>query len=201
MINNIAKVISYILHPLLIPTYVILIIIYYNPYFNYLMPPNLKALILLILFILTFFIPAMLMLLMKHLKIISSLTMDKQEERTLPLLLTTISLYAAFYVFKSLKLPFNLYEFLLIAAALTLIGMIINLRIKISLHAIGMGAFTAFVFNLKNYNTSILFGLFVMAIFLSGLAMTSRLKLKLHSLFQIFLGYFIAFLFTMSLLK
>ncbi|OFX72039.1 MAG: hypothetical protein A2X12_02225 [Bacteroidetes bacterium GWE2_29_8] len=200
MTKKIAKLISFLFHPLLIPSYVVLIMLFYNPYLNYLIPINLKITILSIAFILSYFIPGILIVLMKKLNIISSIYIEKQEERNLPLLLSCVSFYSAYYILKSLKLPFSIYNFLLIASALTLIALFLNLKIKISLHSIGIGAFTAFVFSLKNYDSLFLFTLLSISILLSGLILFARLKLNNHNLYQVVLGYFLGFLFSIIIL-
>lgn len=173
ILKKIFQLISYLSHPLLIPTYVLFILMTVNPYlFGVNEPltigrffssfflrftegaaaldskPELKALILLTLsvFFITFVLPVVSMLMMKSLGLVQSLEMQERKERIIPLVLTGIFYLWLFYNFYKRYDMHPAYTSFILGATIALfIAFFINNFIKISLHATGMGGLTAFI--------------------------------------------------------
>jgi membrane-associated phospholipid phosphatase len=71
---------------------------------------------------------------------------------------------------------------------------IINFWWKISIHSAGSGALTALVFILSFRMYSALGWYLILVITVSGLVLSSRLRLNFHNPRQVWLGYFAGFL-------
>ncbi|MDP4266240.1 MAG: hypothetical protein Q8880_02245 [Bacteroidota bacterium] len=194
MENKIAKIFSYIFHPILIPAYIFSIILYLVPYLSVTFTHEFKLMVIGIVLITTCIIPLILFSLFYKLNLLESLLMETKEERTLPLLLISISYYTTYYIFRKLNLPPLTTIIMLSACISSIITLLINYKWKISIHCVGWGSFTGLMIGIFNYymitNISIIISLF----FISGLVAYSRLQLKAHNYSQVYAGYIIGFL-------
>ena len=85
-----AKLISIIMHPMFMMTYVLLILFKFNPYLFGLSAGKGQELFLITVVILSVFFPLVAILMMKALNMIESLEMKSKEERVGPLIVTGI---------------------------------------------------------------------------------------------------------------
>ena len=81
MEEKIAKIISVVFHPMLIPSYTILILFNINNYISLLIPFSAKLLILGMVFITTFLFPILFIFIMKRKEIVKTLQKETREER------------------------------------------------------------------------------------------------------------------------
>ena len=82
MESKIARLISYILHPLLMPTYALLLLFNQNTYYVLVLPDKLKWALTGLIFGNTFILPTVIIWLMLQKGIISSLQIPERKERT-----------------------------------------------------------------------------------------------------------------------
>jgi membrane-associated phospholipid phosphatase len=145
--------------------------------------------IVLVVFINGIFIPLVLFYMMKLLGVIGSLSMDNQQERTYPFLVTGIFYITTWFVFHNLDVLDLVAYLFVLSAVLVFLALIINLFWKISVHSIAMGAMSVFIL----YMTAVQFisesWPAYLVIILSGLVGFSRLKLKSHTAAQVYTGY------------
>jgi hypothetical protein len=214
-----AQIVSIIFHPLLILTYMLILLLMVNPYLFGVNSLGDKESIKFILtvFFSTFLIPAFAIFLMWRLQLISSLEMRDKQDRIIPFIVSGI-----FYlwVLRSVFADPNIPTAFLIAALGTTIGLfscfIINLFFKISLHAVGVGGMTGmiliimwlysygtFTLNLPILGTcEISVNLVLMlSIFIGGLVGTSRLLLNAHTTKELYLGFALGILSQLISLK
>jgi len=139
MEKKIAGVISVLLHPMLMPTYVLLLFLNINYFVSYNYTFEVKGYLVAFVFIMTFILPGLLIFLLKKLKAIQSLQMNSKQERMLPLALMAVVYYITYYSLNNTGILqfFNL--FLLGTTVVTLFTMVVNMFTKISLHMISMG--------------------------------------------------------------
>lgn len=124
-------------------------------------------------------------------KLVSSLYMDKREERTLPLLSIGIFYYLTYYLLKGISLSVLFSYFMLGATLLVLICLFVNFFFKISLHLAGIGGVTGFWIGLSlRQGTPHLF-LICLLILLCGLLGFSRLINGNHTVKEIYSGLFL----------
>lgn len=193
-----ARIVSYVFHPLLFPTYGLLLLLAANP--NRFGPfgEKLHIVWLIIIFALTFLFPAVWLLMMKRLEMIDSLNLETTKERIVPLIATaTFYLWTA-WMFKSnvnMKIPTDkLIFYMMLGSCFTIfMALCINIFMKISLHTLGAGNLLGIMLPLIRISTFDLRFVFVALILVAGIIGASRLILKAHSQREIFTGYFVGF--------
>ncbi|MBN2615827.1 MAG: hypothetical protein JXR71_09055 [Bacteroidales bacterium] len=197
MEHKITRILSVILHPLLVPSY-FLLLLYQIPQLTYSLYSDRYRMILSgFVLLLTFVLPVLILLLMKLMRIVASLMLEGKNERFLPMLLVAVIYFLAFYTLYQTQLPgFRIFSvFMLGSSLLILAALFINFFTQISLHLLAWGGFTggitgiAFLFSLNLF-----FWLFLI-LFLSAITAYSRLENKAHTPFQIYLGYLSGFFF------
>jgi len=183
------KFISYFFHPINFP--IVGTILYFLLIPEYIFKPQ-EHLIITVILIGTYIFPLFLLLLLKRFKMIDSYHMVTIEERKFPtLLFISICYILGNWLFKStvvdiLSLFYFGYGLLLIFSYAFL-----YLKIKISLHTSAIGGLIGFLIYFSYHykiNLIILLSVFFL---LSGLIATSRLRLKAHTIREVFLGYII----------
>ncbi len=189
MEKRIASFISYLFHPLLMPTYMMAIIFSQPVFISSCIPTDKKLFILAYVFIVTFLFPVALSFVFLKMKIIHSLRMETRQERTLPYLSTIIFYYAIYYLMKSNEI-FIIYQILFLAIILvTILCFFINFKFKISIHTMAIGALTGIMIGLSiRLNITML--MFILPLFIiSGLIGFARLALNAHRSIEVYTGY------------
>jgi hypothetical protein len=194
MKNPVATVVSYILHPLLVPTYIIIFLLNMDVFLAFMIPFTLRLWIISMFFMVTFAMPAMMIWMMHRRGIITSMQMEMRSERFYPLLLTTIFWVIGYVLLSRTGLPVIYYQYLLGGIAALIIAIGINYFWKISLHMLGMGGLTG-VFLGFSFRIGVdVFLLLTILILLSGLVGYARLKVNSHNPPQIYAGYIVGVL-------
>lgn len=199
METKIAKILSLVFFPLLIPTYTLLIIFNINVYFSMIIPQLAKLQILGMVFLITFIFPFFMMILFQRIGIIKSLYMKTKEERTLPYLMTIIFYYLASYLLKQLQISPIFYYFILGATFLIIITLIINFFWKISIHMIGIGGMLGTLMGLSFLWMIDIPFLIILLVLCSGITGYARLKLNAHNPAQIYSGFLLGTSFMLFL--
>ena len=189
--NKLAQFISIIFHPILLPTWMFLIFIASG----ICKLAFIKAEICLaVIFGTTFILPIIFILILKKFKVIESLTMEKREDRFIPIFAVVIFLFATSRFFNGIS-ALALYNFYLICnLILCVIVFWINFWWKISMHEIGWGAFTAILLIMSTISSSIFLPYLITSFILSGIVGSARLYLKSHSNSQIYAGFAVGFI-------
>ena len=149
-----------------------------------------------ILFISTSIIPLFITVLLKQLKIISSLQMPDREERKIPFALTCFCYFYAYYLLKHhLELNLNglIFYFIFFGMFATILGFFITLSWKISIHMIGIGGITGILTLLSKTSDPPLLYPLIITILCAGLIAFSRLQLNAHNSKQIIAGFCLGF--------
>ena len=187
--EKIAKFISYLFHPLLMPIYGTLLVFYSNLDSFFVMPMVLKLFILLMISISTILMPVSGSLIMLKNGYIKSLMLSEREERRLPLLLTSIFYLLNFYLLNKLALTPSLKIFLLGSCIGIVLTMLISFFWKISTHMIGIGGLVGLLIGLSLRMESNLYQLIIIGLLISGIISFARLKLNTHTAAQVYLGF------------
>ncbi len=192
--EKIAKFISYIFHPLLMPTYCFALLFFTKNYISTFTPPNLKYTILLITFVFTFLLPVINALILLKIGRIKSLQMETTKERIVPFLSTLVYFVAVYYLFYSAGFP-NVFIIIILGAGISILfTFIINFWWKISIHAVGSGGLLGIVLGII-YRLQLDMNIFFMfTILLVGIIGYARLKLNTHSPSQIYTGILLGFI-------
>lgn len=185
-------VISVLLHPVIIPTLGVSVILNIGTLDA--LPFTIKYRLIALIFGITAFIPILIIGILRIIGLFQSFQMQTAEERRIPLLLVAIANYiTSVMLSKTIPLISN---YLLIITIIIVIAIFINLSWKISLHSLAMGGFLALIAILNILYFTELNTMLIIAIILSGLVMTCRLMLQEHSPAQIYAGFGIGFVVT-----
>jgi len=185
-----AKLFSIIFHPLLLPSIGMIIIFNSGTYLSNLLPQA-KLLIIAVIFITTFLFPVLSLPVMKWQKLISSFSLDKRQERLLPILTTLIYYYLAYYMVAESHIQGIIRAFVLSGIIALTIAFFITLKWKISLHMIGLGSIFALIISISLRLGTNLSGFLIIWTLITGLTASSRLYLQSHNLTQIVVGFFV----------
>jgi len=181
--------ISYIFHPLFIPIGGTLCYFLTTPTYNSL---QLQSGNILPIFILTIIIPIILFFILKNLGLITSIFAPNLEERKYPLYLSMIIYLMILYKVIPLNYINELYYFfvgLLIATFATLL--LLFLKIKSSIHLLGMGSILIYLIGLSiHFEINITFAIAIFTL-MTGLVATSRLFMEAHTKIELLIGFMI----------
>jgi hypothetical protein len=186
----IARLVSYLFHPLLVGVYMAAYMIFINPvYYNY-VDPREKILSLATVFNNNFVFPVVVVLLLKGLGFIKSIYLETAKERIVPYMASIIFFFWTWYVFYNKPdAPQTMKDMLQGIFYASIIAMTANIYFKISMHAIGMGGLIGMMLMILFEGMMLSPLPFVIAVMLAGLVMTSRLIASDHQRGDIVAGF------------
>jgi len=183
---------SYIFHPIWMPFAGSLLYFLITP--RYFPLPLIKAKLLAIA-ITTLFIPVVFYFLLKNLGKATNMFMTNVNERRWPLfffcLLMGLNLYQILDVY---NYPALYYFFVAVLFSAFTGFLLALLRVKISLHMVGLSGILMFVMALSIYYRVNLIYTIAFIIAAVGLTATSRLQMQAHTWMELILGFFIGFI-------
>lgn len=187
----IARVISYLFNPLILPTIGLLLLLNSGLYFS-MLTFEAKRFLLLVVFFSTFLLPELSIWLLSFSPRFNVL-MEKSTDRVIPLLITAVYYYMGYFYLGKIPI-FPIYKIFLLSAILVIILlMLVSMKWKVSNHMAGIGGLIGIIMALSfrlGINSSLLLsGLIGVA----GLIGTSRLTLGKHNPIQIYVGFFLGF--------
>jgi hypothetical protein len=190
-VRVIAKIISYIFHPLFIPVYLTYFIIEVHSYqFAGINAWN-KTLNLLLIVITYAFIPMISVLLLRALNFIDSIFLKTQKDRIIPYIICMTFYFSVWYYFKKNHYVNDLISMSMAIFNASVFGFLANIFAKVSMHAIAVGVMTTFIALLALTDSSS-FSLYLsIAILISGIVCTSRFIVSDHTQKEIYYGFLI----------
>ncbi len=191
--NIFAKIISYLLHPMLMPTIGILTIFNTGTYLSFL-PLEYKRMLYILVFLTTFVLPMIIIPVFFYWKHIKSFEMDNKNERFFPMLITLIFNIATYFIFIKLPLPSPIRYYMLAVALCVFLTLIITIRWKISSHMVGIGGITGLIAALSFLYITDLQIYLMISVFFAGSIGFARLQLNAHKPLQIYTGFFLGFI-------
>ena len=197
MVNLLAKIVSFLFHPLLLATYMFGL-------FTFFLPAGLDPLkedghlnFVFLIFCVTFLLPALNLGIFKTFGSIKSLAMEERQERIIPFSFIAILYSAITYLFYSrTRVSFNdnLLKFLLIIDVLVIIATLVTIFYKVSVHSMSIWAFIGIILPLNKLSEDgALFYPTIALIVIAGLVMTARLQLNAHTPREIMVGGMLGF--------
>lgn len=191
--DTLAKIVSIVFHPLLMPLYGLAILLSAPTFLKYL-PVEAKRVLFTVILIDNVFIPLALIPFLRYRNLISSYHIDDRKERIIPLLITSILYCTTSFIVFRYQIPFFLKSFIFATSVVSIVVSMINFWWKISIHAVGAGALTAMVFSLSLKMHTPLTWYLMLVILASGLILSARLRLKAHNPSQVWVGFLTGFL-------
>lgn len=181
-----ARVISYLLHPMVYPLLGTLIILQILPYYT---GVGTLALSLALVFTGTYIIPAAISFLLHRIQLIPSLEMTEARDRRWPYLIGAICYYFTARYINALELPKEVYAFLLSSALIIVLHLALLFYFKPSAHLAGIGGFTGLLLAVSlKYQIGFL-PFIALCFLLAGLLGSARLRLGAHTPFELAAGY------------
>ncbi len=186
--KTLAKAFSILLHPLLLPT-IGIIILYNSGSVLEFLPFQAKKIILLIVGVSTLILPISFVPFFIFQKIIKNVQMENNRERLVPFFITSVLFFFGYYLLVRLGAPQTITKFILAATTSTFILFLFSFKWKISAHLVGIGGFTGALIAMSFRLTINLEYYIMAATLLSGIIGYSRLKLKTHKPFHVYVGW------------
>jgi hypothetical protein len=186
---RLARVISFLFHPLVIPTLVLLMVQHSDVFVHRPVAAVYQWLLAGIVFLITFVMPLALTWLLYKLGIIRSAYLNEREERAFPIMTIALFYYVTYYIFRGTHLSAIFTFYMLGATLLAILGLGISFFHKISLHMMAAGSLTGLFLGLT-LNFGIDFRAEIPAtILLAGVIGFARLKAGTHRTAEIYTGY------------
>ena len=207
MLRVFAKIVSVIFHPLLILTYMLILLLLVNPYLFGVNDIAYQSRLILLMFMSTFLLPAFAVFMMRNLGLVSSIELENKQERIGPYIITGVFYLWMYMNFKNnptIPAPYTI--FVLGATIGLFMAFFLNIFTKISAHAVGMGGFigmtviTTWLFSYGTFTVNApmlgalevsMNSLLMIVIVLAGLVGSARLILDAHTNDELYGGYLV----------
>ena len=191
VLRVLARIFSYVFHPLFIPTYIFLWLTLRFPFAFEGITPITLFMRKITVFWMTAFFPAFAVFLLYQLKFIENIYLRSQKERIVPYMITMFFYWWMWYLSRNFAdQPEVLRFFFLGIFFATIVGLIVNNFFKISMHAMGVGGALMFII-LTAFYYHIYLGIDISVfIIVAGVTCSSRLLLDEHGNKEVYTGLF-----------
>ncbi len=187
-----AKIISYIFHPVFVPVYMVLFMVYVHPWLFAGFSGFDKSRTVIMAALMFAFFPIVTVLLLKALNFINSFYLATQKDRIIPLVACGIWYFWIWWVWKNLPdYPNAAIQLALAIWISAILGLMANIIMKVSLHAISMGVMLTFILLLA-FTQQLNFGIYISVVLLiAGAVCTSRFIVSDHFPKEVYGGLFV----------
>jgi membrane-associated phospholipid phosphatase len=192
-----SKSISFLFHPLLMPSLGLLLIFQSGSYLSYI-PFEGKRIIFSFIAIGTLIVPLCFLPFYTYFKIISNVEIESPSQRILPLFITCIIYFCTAYLVRRIPIPF-INAFILASSICVMLNAIIVTWWKISSHLIGLGGITGLATGMFLRLGADISVWLLIILLISGITGFARLRLKAHTPAQVYAGYFTGFIVVCSI--
>jgi len=194
-IRTAATVLSYIFHPLFIPVYISGFLVIIQPHLFASFTPTGKILTVIRFFVMYSFFPLVTVLLAKALGFVQTIYLKTQKDRIIPYIACGIYYFWMWYTLRN-QSEFSR-EIVMLSMAIWIassLGLLANISMKVSMHAISMGVMVTFMMMLAlPQGTG--FGLYIsLALLITGLVCTARFIVSDHTQKEVYGGLLIGIL-------
>lgn len=207
VMKGLARIVSAIFHPLLMPTYMLALLLVVNPYLFGVsgLTDRMSMQLLLQVFLSTFFIPIVAIFMLKTTGLVQSFELLDRRDRIGPYIITGIFYIWMFRNFvENPQIPTAYTTFMLGGTIALFLAFFINIFSRISVHTVGMGTLVGMVlitlwqFSYDTFRLGIwelnMKPVLVGAILLAGLVGTARQTLHKYEIADLYGGYVIGLL-------
>lgn len=193
MNNRFAQFLSYIFHPGITPTLGLFLLFHADTYLKYAVSNSTKTFLYLIVFLNTYLFPALIVLIMRYRKTISSIQLKQREDRIIPFAIASFFYLLTYLFIKKLTVPAIIIDMFFGLSLSVFTVFFITFKHKISAHMTGIsgliGAFLGFQLIFQANLSSWL----VLLVIIWGMLGAARLQLKAHSNTEIVTGSLVGF--------
>ncbi len=186
------KIISFIFHPLLFSFIGTFLFLFLSP--KHFIKQQ-EYIILIVIFVSTYILPILLLMLLKKMEFINDYHLRTIEERKFPILFFTVLSFLIGRMLLNIQIVNLLaFSFFGVTFALSATYLLFHFNIKSSLHTLGMGGIVGFVI-IMSLEYQLNFNLLIAILFIiSGVVAVSRIKLNAHQNKEVYIGFLIGIL-------
>lgn len=185
-----AKIISIALHPIAMPSFLMLALFNSGTLVSF-YPASVKLRIFLLIFVYTFALPLLMLPIFLRQRLVKTIHMFNHTERIIPFLFAFLFYAFSVYTLMGIQGLWVVKMFMLASSIAVFITLAVSFFWKISAHMVGMGGATGFLLVLNLRLGADILEFMILALLLSGVVGTARLSLDEHSPSQIYTGYFV----------
>lgn len=188
MYRKLSHGISWVLHPFLLPLYLMAVLMTLTVFARY--PVDVKLYLFWVVVLYTLVIPALVLGVLRSVGRISDYRIDDRRERMLPLLVGTVCYLLCALTIAKIPSAIFLRKFMLAAACCEAMCLGVSLYWKISLHLTAMGAAVALLVVMNFAGVGNMLLPLMVTILCAGALASARLYLGCHNGWQIAAGFF-----------
>lgn len=183
-VRKIAFAISFLLHPLLVPTYVLLAIPSAAE-----LPVAWQWTLIALVVTLTVLLPVIFTWIFRMLGMVSSWYLVSREERVYPVLAVSVCYYMTYFFLRGVHVSALFSYYMLGAALLAVLSLATGLFMKVSLHMVAAGSAVGLFLGLALHFGLDLKQWILVSLLLAGLTGSARLALEAHRPAEIYTGF------------
>ncbi|MCK5135302.1 MAG: hypothetical protein KAR19_05895 [Bacteroidales bacterium] len=187
-----ALVISYLFHPLFMPTLGLLLLLNSGTYIS-LLDPAAKRAILFVMALGTLFFPLIMVPVLYYRNLITKLQNSAREERLILRLIILILYIITFVYFVRLPLSRIIHAYVLSITATLFMLLLLGVRFKLCSYSAGLGGLTGLIIALILLYDTPLQGFLMLTLLAAGLTGTARLVLGIQRPGEVYTGYLLGF--------
>jgi len=195
----VARIITILFHPLVMPTLGLLLILNSGTYLS-LLDPSAKRAILFVMALGTLLFPLMMIPVLYYRNLISSLQVASREERFLPYLIILILYIISFLYFVRLPLSHVIHGYVLSVSILLMLMMLVTFWFRICGHSAALGAIAGLILALVLLYETPLQSFLAAAILVAGLVGSARLILGVQRPAEVYTGFLLGFVVVLTTL-
>ena len=179
MYKKLSNGISWVLHPFLLPLYLIVVLLTLTVFAHY--PANVKFYLLWVVVLYAMIIPLLALGVLRSLGRISDFKVDNRRERLLPLLVGAVCYVLCAITIAKIPSAIFLRKFMIAAACCEVLCFVVSFYWKISLHLTAMGAAVALLVVMNVAGVGNMMVPLMVAILCAGALASARLYLGCHN--------------------
>jgi hypothetical protein len=187
-----ASVLSYLFHPLIMPSLGLLLLLNSGTYLS-LLDPAAKRAILFVMVLGTLVFPLMMLPILYYRNLVSSFKDATKQERLVPQIIIFILYIITFVYFSKLPLSRVIHAYVLSISVVLLLLILLNLRLNICLHSAALGGLTGLIIAIIFLYETPLQGVLILSLLAGGITGSSRIALGLQRAWEILLAYVLGF--------
>ncbi len=187
ILTRIGKAVSLLLHPLIIPLWASLLILFGNTLISS-MPLGIKWFLLSVLTLNTLVAPAFCIGLLRIFRFIPDLKLSEPRQRLIPILIVLLGYVSCLAMLSDVAIAFLIRRFIFAAVGCAVLTLIITPFWKISLHMTSIGGLLALLTILNSSGLGHLPYMLALTVLLAGPLSSARILLGGHNFAQIIAG-------------
>lgn len=194
-----ARTLSIVLHPLVIPLYILFFIFNGDTLFAYI-PVAAKQYCYIVTAFALLVMPLLSLPVFRYFKLIRDYELNSSHERVYPILVAVSFAFLGFWLLGRVPYTNIVQQLYLVLIVLLSVFSVITLRWKMSMHMTAIGGFCGFVLILAVKYPGDVKSIFMLLLLLSGFLASSRLFLKKHTPLQVYAGFLFGLVFVCGIL-